>query len=91
VVLAPAAPIIPTTASVAREATIINAINLSQVNLIGVYGSASDRRALIRLRNGRYLKVQIGDRLDGGKVAAIDGNRLQYIKSGRMVTLDIAS
>ena len=87
----PAAPIIPTTASVAREATITNAINLAQVNLIGVYGSRNDRRALIRLRNGRYLKVQIGDRLDGGKVAAIDGEKLQYIKAGRMLTLDIAS
>ena len=90
-VAAPSAPTIPTTASVAREATIDNAINLSKVNLIGVYGSSSDRRALVRLKNGRYVKVQIGDRLDGGKVAAIDGTKLQYIKGGRMVTLDIAS
>ena len=84
-------PEIPTTASVAREATLVGAINLRQVNLIGVYGSSGDRRALVRLKNGRYLKVQIGDRLDGGKVAAIDGDQLQYIKAGRMVTLEIAS
>ncbi|MEE9388777.1 MAG: hypothetical protein V3U96_09200 [Paracoccaceae bacterium] len=91
-VAAPSAPTIPTTASVAREATIENAINLSsRVNLIGVYGSSSDRRALVRLKSGRYVKVQIGDRLDGGKVAAIDGTKLQYIKGGRLVTLDIAS
>ncbi|MEE9428587.1 MAG: hypothetical protein V3V25_10610, partial [Paracoccaceae bacterium] len=90
-IAAPSVPSIPTTASVAREATINNAINLAKVNLIGVYGSSSDRRALVRLKNGRYVKVQIGDRLDGGKVAAIDGTKLQYIKGGRMVTLDIAS
>jgi len=91
IVAAPRVPAAPTTASVAREATLVNAINLSHVNLIGVYGSSDARRALVRLRNGRYLKVQIGDRLDGGKVAAIDGTRLQYIKSGRMLTLEIAS
>ncbi len=91
VVAVPKVPTIPTTASVAREATIVNAINLSQVNLIGVYGSSGTRRALVRLKNGRYVKVQIGDRLDGGKVAAIEGDKLQYIKGGRMLTLDIAS
>ncbi len=90
-VAAPRVPSIPTSASVAREATVENAINLTRVNLIGVYGSSSDRRALVRLKNGRYVKVQIGDRLDGGKVAAINGNRLQYVKRGRMLTLDIAS
>ncbi|MGR3290156.1 MAG: hypothetical protein ACU0C9_03025, partial [Paracoccaceae bacterium] len=90
-VAAPKVPSIPTTASVAREATINNAIILSQVNLIGVYGSSTDRRALVRLKSGRYVKVQIGDKLDGGKVAAISGNQLQYIKAGRMVTLEIAS
>lgn len=84
-------PQIPTKASVAREATVEHAISLSRVNLIGVYGKSSDRRALVRLKNGRFVKVKVGDRLDGGKVAEISGNKLKYIKRGRTVTLEIPS
>ncbi|MGR3714712.1 MAG: hypothetical protein ACU0A6_16510 [Shimia sp.] len=82
-------PAIPTTASVARQATIQNAINLRKINLIGVYGTASNRRALVRLSNGRYKKVQVGDRIDGGKVAAIGESELRYVKSGKNVTLQM--
>ena len=88
-IAAPQIPAIPTRASVAREATFENAIKLSRVNLIGVYGTSSDRRALVRLKSGRYLKVQVGDRLDGGKVAAIDSNNLRYIKGNRTLTLEM--
>ena len=84
---AAAAPRIPTTASVARRATVSNAINLRKLNLIGVYGTASNRRALVRLPSGRYKKVQVGDRIDGGRVIAIGENQLQYQKSGRNRTL----
>jgi hypothetical protein len=80
-------PKIPSSASVSREATTRNAINLRQVNLIGVYGKPSDRRALIRLPNGRYKKVQIGDRIDGGRISAIGDSELRYQKSGRNIVL----
>lgn len=83
------APRIPTTASVARQATLRNAINLKKVNLIGVYGKPSDRRALVRLASGRYQKVKVGDRIDGGKVAAIGDSELRYVKSGRNVVLKL--
>lgn len=82
-------PAVPTTASVAREATDEDVIDLSRVNLIGVYGSTSNRRALVRLGNGRYKKVQVGDRLDGGQVAAIGDSELRYIKRGNNVVLRI--
>jgi hypothetical protein len=88
-VAAPAAPSIPTSASVARSATERNAINLRQVNLIGVYGTPADRRALVRLANGQYRKVQVGDRIDGGRVSAIGDSELRYTKSGRNVVLRI--
>jgi len=84
---AASAPAIPTSASIARRATERNAINLRQVNLIGVYGTPSDRRALVRLSNGRYRKVQVGDRIDGGRVSAIGDTELRYTKSGRSVVL----
>lgn len=80
-------PSIPSTASVARQATVKNAINLRTVNLIGVYGKPSSRRALVRLENGRYRKVEVGDRIDGGRVSAIGDKELRYQKSGRAIVL----
>lgn len=84
-------PRIPSSANVAREATIRNAINLRKVNLIGVYGKPSARRALVRLSNGRYKKVKVGDRIDGGRVAAIGDDRLSYTKGGRQIVLRMPS
>ena len=80
-------PNLPTRASVAERATMSNAIRLERVNLIGVYGSPSDRRALIRLPTGRYVKVQVGDRIDGGRIAAIEASGLEYVKGGQRYAL----
>lgn len=80
-------PSIPSKANVAKQATVKNALNLREVNLIGVYGKPSARRALVRLANGRYQKVSIGDRVDGGRVVAISDGELRYQKNGRNVTL----
>ena len=80
-------PAIPSSTSVTREATVRNAINLSRVNLIGVYGTPSNRRALVRLKNGRYQKVKVGDRFDGGRVSAIGDAELRYQKGNRNLVL----
>ncbi|WP_126623136.1 hypothetical protein [Oceaniglobus ichthyenteri] len=91
-VAAPAAvvtPSIPSRASVAKQATVKNAINLGKLNLIGVYGSTSNRRALVRLPSGRFVKVKVGDSIDGGRIAAIGQSELSYTKSGRRVTLQM--
>jgi len=66
-----------------------DAIRLNQVNLVGVYGTPSDRRALVRLANGRYVKVKVGDRVDGGTVARITDDALHYQKGNRIVSLEI--
>ncbi|MEM9031759.1 MAG: hypothetical protein AAGB18_03860, partial [Pseudomonadota bacterium] len=89
--VAPVQPTIPSSASIARQATIENAINLRRLNLIGVYGSDADRRALIRLPSGRYVKVKVGDRVDGGQVAAIGENEIRYVKGGKSRTLSMPS
>ena len=80
-------PQLPTSASVARQATAKNQLNLRKVNLIGVFGQSSDRKALVRLSSGRYKKVGVGDRIDGGRVASISKTELRYTKSGRTITL----
>ncbi len=84
-------PKIPTNASVSRQATLTNAINMRQVNLIGVYGTPSNRRALVRMPSGRYKKVQVGDNIDGGRVSAIGDSELRYQKGGRNLVLKIPS
>ncbi len=84
-------PSIPSSASVARQATMKNEINLRRVNLIGVYGTPSSRRALVRLPSGRYKKVKVGDTVDGGRIVAIGDSELRYQKSGRNLTLKIPS
>ncbi|MBF9043885.1 hypothetical protein HKCCE4037_11145 [Rhodobacterales bacterium HKCCE4037] len=86
---AAAGPSIPSNADVSRAATERNAIRLRNVNLIGVTGTNSDRRALVRLSSGRFVRVGVGDRLDGGRVAAIGETTLQYVRNGRTVTLEI--
>ncbi|MEL6913383.1 MAG: hypothetical protein AAFP13_02665 [Pseudomonadota bacterium] len=95
--VAVAAPAVPratrpsgtTRASVARAATTESAINLRRVNLIGVYGTPANRSALVRLANGRFVKVQVGDRMDGGRVSAIGESAIRYVKGGRNITLEI--
>lgn len=84
-----AAPAIPTRASVAQQATLTRAINLSRVNLIGVYGTANNRHALVRQSNGRYVRVKVGDRLDGGQVVGIGASDLRYSRGGQTVTLTL--
>lgn len=81
------APRIPSKSSVAKAATVRNQLNLRKINLIGVYGKPSSRRALVRLANGRYKKVKIGDRLDGGRISSISDGELRYSKGGRNVIL----
>ncbi|WP_282025480.1 hypothetical protein [Limimaricola cinnabarinus] len=83
------APDGPVPGGVARAATQENAIDLHDINLIGVYGKPGARRALVRLGNGRYLRVGIGDTLDGGRVSAIGDDVLNYVKRGRTQVLKI--
>jgi hypothetical protein len=85
------APPIPSTASTAREATVENAINLRRINLIGVYGKPTNRKAVVRLSNGRFKNVQVGDQIDGGRISAIGDGELRYQKSGRNHVLKMPS
>ncbi|OYX24056.1 MAG: hypothetical protein B7Z10_09935 [Rhodobacterales bacterium 32-66-7] len=81
------APSIPTSANVAKQATFSNAINLSKINLIGTYGTNSNRYAWIRQSNGRLKKVEVGDKIDGGRVEAITETEVRYQKNGKLVAL----
>jgi hypothetical protein len=74
---------------VAQTATQTRAINLRQVNLIGVFGTSRDRRALVRMPNGNIVSLRVGDRFEGGQVAAIGEDELRYIRGNRNTVLRI--
>ncbi|WP_301070126.1 hypothetical protein [Pseudooceanicola sp.] len=76
-------PAIPSKASVTRQATVRDAIDLNKINLIGVYGQPASRRALVRMSDGRYRKVKVGDSIDGGRISSIGDGELRYTKGGR--------
>ncbi|MDS9946693.1 MAG: hypothetical protein RI861_03950, partial [Planktomarina sp.] len=82
-------PTAPTRSSVAQAATVEDVLKLRKINLIGIFGSKTAPSALVRLTNGRVLKVGLGELLDGGRVTAIGRSSLTYNKSGKSITLNM--
>lgn len=85
------APSGPISGGVAQAATLEGALNLRDISLIGVFGTPDARRALVRMSNGRLVRVGVGDRLDGGRVQSIGDSSLNYTKRGRTVQLEMPS
>ncbi len=81
----------PVPGGVARAATQEDVIRLRDMNLIGIYGRPNARRALVRLSNGRYVRVEVGSALDGGEVTAIGNEALNYVKRGRTYAIEMPS
>ncbi len=73
--------------SVQKNATVSNVVNLRRIGLMGISGSRNAPKALVRMPNGSFVTVKVGDRLDGGRVAEIGNGRLRYVKNGRSITL----
>lgn len=72
---------------VAKQATQRNMLNLRDTNLVGIFGSQSNRYALIRQPGGSFKKLQVGDRFDGGRIAAITESEVRYEKGGDLLAL----
>ena len=83
------APTAASSMSVIQAATVKNVLNLRDINLIGITGTQRNPNALVRLANGKVLKVKVGDRLNGGRVTDISAATLTYAISGRSITLDM--
>ncbi|MDP2738030.1 MAG: hypothetical protein Q8O82_04785, partial [Pseudorhodobacter sp.] len=80
-----------TPTSVARQATQTDALDLGGLSLVGLFGSSGSRRALVLLGSGRFQTVEVGDRLDGGKVVAISETQLSYVKGSKTIVLKLLS
>ena len=83
------APSLPTNASVAKQATEVNALNANRVALLGIFGTQTNRYAMIRMVSGRVKKVQVGDSVEGGRIAGITGDAVKYQKGNRIITLSM--
>ncbi|MFQ5622546.1 MAG: hypothetical protein ACE5FS_04030 [Paracoccaceae bacterium] len=78
---------LPTNASVQRAATIRHGFNRNRISLMGVYGTPSKRRALIRMPGGKFYRVSTGDKFRGYQVASIGSDFVKLIYKGRSTTL----
>ncbi|MEN8709950.1 MAG: hypothetical protein ABF310_08055 [Paracoccaceae bacterium] len=72
-----------------NAATQSGGIRLNKDSLIGIYGTKSRKSALMRTSRGRYVKLKVGDRFDGGKVAAIGNRELRLVKGSRNVVYEL--
>ena len=75
--------------SIVKLATTKNAINQRKLNLLSIYSRGSEKRAIILFPTGQTKLVKVGDRLDGGRVAAIATSEIRYLKGGNNLVLRI--
>ena len=73
----------PSAALAGAAATERVGLTRGRVSLIGVFGDASDRHALLLLPNGNVESVRPGDRVQGVQVAAIGGDSVRLRRGGR--------
>lgn len=79
----------PAGPGVANAATLKDAIELERMNLIGVFGSGANRRALLRLANGDVMRVTKGTVVEGWTISRIDKASMRITKGGQSQTLSV--
>ncbi len=71
--------VVPPGMKVEDLATIERQVSADQIVLLGVLKGENERRALVRLTDGRVLQLRQGDKLDEGTVAAISENAVYLL------------
>ncbi len=72
-----------TPATIQKQATEKAGFSKRRISLIGVYGTNTDRRALVRMPSGRFVKIKPGQNFSGWKVAAIGESSVRITKGSR--------
>ena len=70
-----------------RLATRDNAIDLSTLSLLGIFGATESLGALLRTRRGDILRVHPGDQVENMRVAAIGTDRVIVEQRGKRIEL----
>jgi type IV pilus biogenesis protein PilP len=73
----------PSPVNIQKEATEKSRFNKRRISLVGVYGTPTKRRALVRMPSGRYVKVKQGQKFSGWKVSAIGESTVRITKGSR--------
>ena len=77
-----------TNATTAQAATMKGAMDLSQTNLLGIFGTKDAPRALILLPDGSRKKVTIGDTVNGMTISGISNGRIEFDNGGQLALPD---
>lgn len=70
-------------ALIQKQATEKARFNKKKISLVGVYGTPTSRRALVRMPSGRFVKIKPGQKFSGWKVAAIGESSVRITKGSR--------
>jgi hypothetical protein len=70
-----------------RSAATEQGLPMDRATLIGIINLETGRKALLRLPNGRYRSVVVGDVLDGWRVSLIGFDAMRITRSGEDRTL----
>lgn len=79
----------PTGRGLANAATLKGAITLDQTSLLGVFGTSKNRRALIRLADGRMKRVGAGEVIDGWVVSRIQATSMRMTRGAEVRNLNL--
>ncbi|WP_293573146.1 hypothetical protein [Phaeobacter sp.] len=71
-----------TPANVAHHATQTDALPKGDISLLGLFGESTRMNAMVRLPSGRTRIVQLGSRVSGSEVIAIDHQGLILHRRG---------
>ena len=70
----------PTGRGLANVATLKDAIKLDQTSLLGVFGTSKNRRALLRMADGRMKRVSQGEVIDGWVISRIQATSMRMTR-----------
>ena len=77
----------PTGPGLANAATLKGVLALDQTSLLGVFGTKKNRRALLRLSDGRMRRVSQGEVIDGWVVSRIEAASMRMTRGGEVRNL----
>lgn len=79
----------PTGRGLANAATLSGAIQLDKTSLLGVFGTSKNRRALLRMADGRMKRVSQGEVIDGWVVSRIQATSMRMTRGADVRNLNL--
>lgn len=79
----------PTGRGLANVATLRDAIALDKTSLLGVFGTKNNRRALLRMADGRMKRVSQGEVVDGWIISRIQATSMRMTRGSEVRNLKL--